>query len=184
MSRTVGTVLVMAVAMGSGSGIAAADTPRPTSAPAVISQTATPTFSFNKVNDSTGVLTLSGAKFVTDGTHTSIVDDYGKTLEVLPARIAQDGNITTFTYTLDGDHKATVRSATSHNHQVNEYVNWAKCTIGTAGGVITGGLIGAGIGGASGSAIPVAGTAAGAIGGAAIGATGGGATAAAANCFP
>ncbi len=170
--------------MGSASGIAAADTPHPASTPAGISQSAAPTFSFNKVNDSTGVVTLSAAKFATDGTHTSIIDNHGKTLEVLPARIAKDGKITTFTYTLDGDNKATVRSTISHNHHANEYINWAKCTIGTVGGAVTGGLGGAAVGGTSGSVIPVAGATAGAIDGVATGAIDGGATAAAAHCFP
>ncbi len=49
MSRVIGTVLVMTVAMGSASGIAAADTPRLTSTPAEVAQSIAPAFSFNKI---------------------------------------------------------------------------------------------------------------------------------------
>ncbi|WP_224392830.1 hypothetical protein [Pseudonocardia sp. ICBG1293] len=176
------TAFITAIAIGSASGIAAADTPHSASAPAGISQSTAPTFNFNKVNNSEGIVTLKGAKFVTDGIHTSVVDNNGKILEVLPIRITQDGKTATFTYTLNGDHKATVHSSADDNRQVGEYKEWWRCTLGTIGGAVSGGLVGAVAVGSAGSVIPGAGTAAGAVGGGVIGAVGGGATGAAAAC--
>ncbi|WP_226352854.1 hypothetical protein [Pseudonocardia sp. ICBG601] len=183
LARSLATsAFIAALAIGSTGGIAAADTPRPANAPAGISQSAAPTFSFNKVNDSEGVVTLKDAKFVTDGIHTSVVDNHGKTLEVLPVKVTQGGKTVTLTYTLDSDHKATVHSSTSDNSQVNGYKEWWRCALGTIGGAVTGGFAGAVAISAAGSVIPGAGTAAGAVGGGVIGAVGGGSTAAAASC--
>lgn len=54
------------------------------------------------------------------------------------------------------------------------WTSWGKCAAGTVGGILTGGLGGAGIG----SAVPVIGTGVGAV----VGAIGGGLTGAAAAC--
>lgn len=87
-----------------------------------------------------------------------------------------------YTYSLVNDREIEVRSSANARGSA-PYKSWWKCTLGTVGGAVTGGLVGAAAGGSTGSVIPVAGTATvGAVGGGVIGAIGGGATGAAASC--
>lgn len=111
-----------------------------------------------RVSDSEQVVTLAAAKFVVNGEHVSIVDDGGRFLEALPLQVTQGEETVSYTYSLVNDREIEVRSSANARGSA-PYKSWWKCTLGTVGGAVTGGLVGAAAGGSTGSVIPVAGTA-------------------------
>lgn len=173
------SALVLAVSMGATNGVASAETTSPY-VPASTSSPA-PSYTLKQVSDSEQVVTLTAAKFVVNGEHVSIVDDGGRFLEALPLQITQGEETVSYTYSLVNDREIKIHSSANARGSA-PYKSWWKCTLGTTGAAILGGINGAAVGGASGSVIPGTGTAAGAVGGGIIGAVGGGAAGAAASC--
>lgn len=177
--RVLMSALVVAVSMGAATGAASAETMSPyasasTSYPA-------PSYTLKRVSGSEQVVTLAAAKFVVNGEHVSIVDDGGRFLEALPLQVTQGEETVSYTYSLVNNREIEVHSSANARGSAL-YKSWWKCTLGTVGGAVTGGLVGTAAGGSTGSVIPVAGTVTGAVGGGVIGAIGGGATGAAASC--